>query len=373
MSISPLPANQGISERIMMGLMIGGIAYGCLLILYPFFSALLWAGILSYVTWPVYIALRTRIGRISGAIIMMILSALLIVLPLALMASTLNTSPESIQHTVVRITDVLHLPPLPHFIVQLPTIGPKLNATWSRWSQNISTIGDLLSPYVGSFTHLALSLLLQAARGLLQLVMALFIAFFFWLSGEGLGQTINAIIYRIAGTYAQRLLHVTSTTIRGTVYGVIGTAIVQGILTGFGFAIVKIPNPVFFGSIAAFLSVLPIGAPVIWIPAGIWLLLSHHITSGILLLIYGIVIISGADHFLRPMFISRGARLPYLLSVLGVLGGVVAFGGIGIFLGPVLLGVGYTLAAEFANGAPLNQHMRGGCPASSSSQDSQFS
>ncbi len=105
------------------------------------------------------------------------------------------------------------------------------------------------------------------------------------------------------------------------------------------------------GSIAGLLAVLPIGAPLVWIPASIWLLGSGHLGWGIFLAIYGVGAISGSDSLIRPWFIARGAQLPFLLTVLGVLGGALAFGLLGIFLGPVLLGIGYTLVNEWARGA----------------------
>jgi predicted PurR-regulated permease PerM len=135
------------------------------------------------------------------------------------------------------------------------------------------------------------------------------------------------------------------------VYGILGTAIVQGVLTAFGLWLSGVPRPVLLGGIAGFLSVLPIGAPVIWIPAAIWLMGSGHLGWGIFLAIYGVVAVSGADSVIRPWFIARGAQLPFLLTVLGVLGGALAFGLLGIFLGPVLLGIGYTLVNEWARAA----------------------
>lgn len=139
---------------------------------------------------------------------------------------------------------------------------------------------------------------------------------------------------------------------RGTVYGILGTAIIQGILTGVGFWLTGLSEPVMFGVLAAFLAVLPIGAPLVWVPASLWLMAEHHVGKGVLLLLYGILLISGADHIIRPLFIARGSKLPYLLTVLGVIGGVMAFGGLGIFLGPILLAVGFTLTVEFAAQQP---------------------
>jgi predicted PurR-regulated permease PerM len=179
-------------------------------------------------------------------------------------------------------------------------------------------------------------------------VLALFVAFFFYVYAEPIAARLRLILERIAGERAERLINVTGATVRGVVYGILGTAVVQGILTAFGLYISGVPRAVLLGTVAGFLSVLPIGAPVVWIPAALWLMSSEHLGWGIFLAVYGVVAVSGADSVIRPYFIARGAQLPFLLTVLGVLGGALAFGLLGIFLGPVLLGVGYTLINEWA-------------------------
>jgi len=339
---------EGMPERIMMGLLLGGVAAGCIVVLYPFFSALLWAGILTFTTWPVYKQLALRFGRYGSAVLMMLLTALLVLLPLALVTSAgVEDAPGVVRgvESVLR----LRLPAPPLWVARTPLVGHQIAQTWTKWSADLSAAGAFVQPYLGDIASRMLTLLVQIASGLLQIVLALFIAFFFWVGGDALGSHVQAILQRIAGSYADRLLWVTGSTVRGTVYGILGTAIVQGILTGIGFWLTAVPSPVLFGGIAAFFAVLPIGAPLVWIPAAIWLGVDHHLVRGVALAVYGVVLISGADHVIRPVFISRGAQLPYLLTVLGVLGGVLAFGGLGIFLGPVLLGVGYTLAVEFAS------------------------
>jgi predicted PurR-regulated permease PerM len=122
---------------------------------------------------------------------------------------------------------------------------------------------------------------------------------------------------------------------------------VQGLLTAFGLWLSGVPRPVLLAAVAGFLSVLPIGAPLVWIPSALWLLSRGHTGWGIFLVLYGVCFISGSDSVIRPYFIARGAQLPFLLTLLGVLGGALAFGLLGIFLGPVLLGVGFTLVVEF--------------------------
>jgi predicted PurR-regulated permease PerM len=334
-------------ERIMMGLLLGGVATGCVMVLWPFFSAILWAAILVFATWPVFVRLRSHVGRFPAAIMMMIVTALLVVLPIGLVASAGVEDAPGMLRAAMGLAAV-GLPEPPHWIARVPFVGRQLTETLHRWSIDLGQVGATLQPYLGTIARQVLAVLVQIASGLLQLVLALFIGFFFWISGDALGGTLTAIIRRIAGPYADRLLGVAGSTVRGTVYGILGTAIVQGILTGIGFYIAGVPSPVLFGGIAAFVAVLPIGAPLVWVPGAVWLALSHHLGWGIFLALYGVLAISGADHVIRPVFIARGAQLPYLLTALGVLGGVLTFGGLGIFLGPVLLGLGYTLAVEFA-------------------------
>jgi len=211
----------------------------------------------------------------------------------------------------------------------------------------------VLKPYFGMIAESGLKMMLNLASGILQFLLALLVAFFFYASGDLLAQHIERIVHRIAGERAPRLIAVTGATVRGTVYGILGTALVQGMLTTFGLWISGVPRPLLLGAIAGFISVLPIGAPVVWIPAALWLLGTGHTGWGIFLGAYGLLIVSGSDNVIRPYFIARGAKLPFLLTILGVLGGALAFGLLGIFLGPVLLGVGFTLVAEFAGAEPL--------------------
>ena len=334
-----------IAERLLMGLLIGGIALGCGLVLYPFFSAVLWAAILVYTTWPVFTWFRhnLRLPCSLAALLMVLLSALVIVLPLGLAipggAADVKALRVSLEAWMAAV------PPAPHWLYALPLAGGVLTDTWNAWAADLSSMTAFFTPYFGIFAERGLSLLLSVA---VQFFVALFVAFFLWFSGEAIGPRLQALVNRIAGRYGPHLLATTTRAVRGTVYGILGTAIIQGFLTAFGLSLAGVPRVVLLGTVTAFLAVLPIGAPLIWIPAGLWLLASGHTGHGVFLLVYGVVVVSGSDHIIRPYFIARGAKIPFLLTVLGVLGGVLAFGALGIFLGPVLLGVGWMLILEFA-------------------------
>nr|WP_294501917.1 AI-2E family transporter [uncultured Rhodopila sp.] len=341
-----------VAERILMGLLLGGVAVGCILVLYPFMSALLWAGILVYTTWPVFETFRERLGLhpVGAALLMVALTAVILVLPIGVAAPGSADDVTNLRHIVM---DGLRagLPNAPSWVFDIPLVGPTVGDLWDRWAADISVMLDALHPYFGIVLENGLSLLLGIANGVVMFLLALFIAFFFYVYGEPIAARLRLILHRIAGMQAERLITVTGATVRGVVYGILGTAIVQGLLTAFGLWISGVPRPVLLAGIAGFLSVLPIGAPVVWIPASLWLMSSGHMGWGIFLAIYGAGAISGSDSLIRPWFISRGAQLPFLLTILGVLGGALAFGLLGIFLGPVLLGIGFTLVNEWARGA----------------------
>ena len=334
-----------------MGLLLAGIALGCGFVLQPFFSAILWGGILVFTTWPVFEWVRSRahVGRTGAALVMVLLTTLLLVLPLAVAAPAGSDDVARIRASAERLLDS-GLPSAPEWLFPLPLLGPTLSEYWNAWAADLSVMVAFFRPYFGMIAENGLTLLLGIASGVLQFLLALFIAFFFWVYGDRIGVFLHAIMRRIAGAYAERLIVVTGQVIRGTVYGLLGTAVVQGMLTAFGLWLAGVPRPVLLGAIAGFVSVLPIGAPMIWIPSALWLASTGHLGWGIFLAIYGVSAISGADSLIRPYFIARGAQLPFLLTILGVLGGALAFGLLGVFLGPVLLGVGFTLVAEFARG-----------------------
>lgn len=338
-----------VAERVLMGLLLLGVAVGCWFVLAPFLSAILWAGILVFSTWPVFewFRLQLRMRRAWAAGMMVLLTAVLIVLPLAVAAPAGADDANQLRAAIEALLGG-GLPAAPDWLSDLPLAGPALASSWTTWSADLSGTAGLFRPYLGAIAEGGVGVLVGIASGVLQFLLALLIAYFFWLSGDVLAVHLGRIAHRIAGNQADRLISVTGATVRGTVYGILGTAVVQGLLTAFGLWLAGVPRPVLLGAIAGFLSVLPVGAPLIWIPASLWLLTTGHTGWGVFLATYGIVAISGADNLIRPYFIARGAQLPFLLTILGVLGGALAFGLLGVFLGPVLLGVGFTLVAEFA-------------------------
>lgn len=336
---------------------LAALAIGCFLVLKPFLSALLWAAILAYTTWPVCRLLRERLrfspGWAAGA--MVTVEFLLIGLPLVLAAPTGREDIDSLRGTIERLITE-GIPNFGAWASSLPLVGGYISGLIGSVELDLSGLVGLVRPYAGTLAQFALSALLSLLSGLAELLVAIFLAFFFYRDGPAIAERMEALVVRIGGADAVRLIALVANVTKGVVWGLIGTAVAQGIMTGFGLWIAGVPQPVLLGIVAGAISILPVGAPIVWVPATIWLFVQGSTGWGIFMGLYGALGISSIDNVIRPMMISRGADLPLLLTLLGALGGVFAFGFLGLFLGPVVLAVGYTLALEFATGrkASLN-------------------
>lgn len=339
--------------RVIGLLALFGLGLGCFLVLRPFISALLWAVILAYTTWPAFKLLRERTGLSPGwaALVMVLAEFLLIGLPLVFAAPTSREDVEALQRGVEGlITD--GLPGLLTFLSTLPVLGSHVAAWLSGWDTTLAGMIGAIRPYAGTLAQNALSILLAVLSGIAELMLAIVLAFFFYRDGPAIAAQAERAIEKLAGDRARRLVELTGNVTRGVVYGLLGTAVVQGAMTTFGLWIAGVPQPVLLGVVAGVISIMPVGAPLVWIPASLWLFAQGSTGWGVFLALYGAFGISSVDNIVRPWFISRGADLPLLLTLIGALGGVLAFGFLGLFLGPVVLAVAYVLLRDWASHAP---------------------
>ncbi|MDJ0391390.1 AI-2E family transporter [Roseomonas sp. E05] len=354
MSPPSSPPDRALRPARLLGLAaLAALLLGCLLVLRPFLSALLWAAILAFCTWPAFRTLRDRLGLSPtlAALAMVTLEMVLVGLPLLLAAPIRAEDVQGLRNSVEGLI-AGGLPGLGDKLARIPWIGNFLYERWLSLQLDFSPVTNLLQPYAGVIAQQALSILLAVLSGIAELVLAILLSFFFYRDGPRMAAGLEAIAGRMAGPQARRLVQLTANVTIGVVYGLLGTAVAQGVLTGLGLWISGVPQPVLLGVVAGVISILPIGAPLVWLPAGLWLLSQGSTGWGIFLLLYGAFGISSVDNFIRPWLISRGADLPLLLTILGALGGVLAFGFLGLFLGPVLLAVGFTLLRDWAEEEP---------------------
>lgn len=329
----------------------GALAAGCFFVLKPFLSSLLWAVILVFCTWPAYRLLtdRLKLGPNTAAVVMVVAEFLVIGLPLVFATPTSREDIDGIRNWIERLFTE-GLPDLSGVFHAIPFVGEYLNNWWEALAGDTSRFVSLFRPYAGTIAQVALGGLLTVLSGIAEMLIAILLAFFFYRDGEAIAKHTYALLERVAGDRARPLWDLTGNVTRGVVYGLLGTAVAQGFLTFVGLWISGVPQPVLLGVIAGVISILPVGAPLVWLPASIWLMASGSIGWGVFMLVYGAAGISSVDNFIRPWLIARGADLPLLLTILGALGGVFAFGFLGLFLGPVLLALGYSLLKDWAIG-----------------------
>jgi predicted PurR-regulated permease PerM len=327
------------------------LAAGCLAVLRPFLSALLWALILSFSSWPLHAWLvrRLRGRRTLAAFLMTLLVAAVFVLPLAAAGTGLADSVAKVGGMVAGL--LREGPPgPPAWVAELPIVGTRVTERWRELERLGAGWTAELQPYLETGLNWLLSLGVRLGEAILQVSLGVLAAFFFFRDGAEGARRLDAAVERIAGDRAQRLLAVAGGTVRSVVYGVIGTALAQATLQGLGLWLAGVPAAFFLGFLTFFLSFVPVGPPLVWLSAAVWLLYNGAIGWGLFLLGWGFFVVSGVDNVLRPYLISRGSKLPLLLMFFGVLGGLMAFGFLGVFLGPTLLAVGYVLFLEWSGG-----------------------
>jgi predicted PurR-regulated permease PerM len=336
------------SERILLLALAAALGIGCLLILLPFLPAMLWAAILVYCTWPIYDRLRRYVRPTVAAFVITVVIAGIVLVPVihvGLVAAKEARESQGWVHDAM----LNGLPPAPPFFGKIPLVGSLLTDFWNNSADDLGGDAGDLQPLLGTVAHSGLKFVLLLTHGLVGIVVALFIAFFFFLSGTQIIARIRLTLVRIMNEgRVEHLLGLVAVTVRGVVFGILGTAAMQGILYAVGFEVAGAPQALLLATFAGLVSIIPAGAVVIYVPLCLVLLAKGHGVTALLLAIYCFVVVGGADSIVRPWLIARGASLPYVVTLIGVLGGAIAFGALGIFLGPVLLTLGLAVAEEFA-------------------------
>jgi len=349
--------NEGRESRSRIDVWIGIVAafflgLACIFILLPFLSAALWAGILCFSTWPLFVRLRAMVGErrnLAAALATLVLSAIIIA-PIALLVSKLTSNiNEIIVATQKLLREGAYGPPA--WMASLPLVGERLVSYWTLLSENNSLLIAELAKWLPTARDLVLGGGKALAGGIVQIVLSLLMAFVFYRDGETAAHRISAASSRIGGAQASRMLEVAGVTMRSVVYGVLGTALLQGVLAALGFMVAAVPGAVLLGFVVFIVAVVPAGPLLVSAPAVFWLYHRGDIPWAIFVLVW-IIIVGNLDSVVRPFLIARGGgTTPLILLVLGILGGAMAFGLIGLFLGPTILAVGYQMFDEWSSTA----------------------
>ncbi len=386
---------------------LGGIALlllliGCVVVLKPFLSSLMWAVILAYSLYPLQrrFTLWFRGSRTLAACFVTLTLTLILAGPVLLIG--LRLVEDGRAFAAATKNWFLTAPQkTPAWIVELPVIGEEISAYWTgfsddrnRWIEDLekaSTAGRhsvpngklaveakddtpikgvdtdvlayakaeeakemseklvaLLGRSLGVAQKALVTAGLAVGQGVTQVILSAFLAFFFLRNETALSDRLKVGVERLAGARGKHLLKIAGDTVRGVVYGVLGTALIQSVIAVIGLTIAGVPGAVFLGVVTFFLAViLPFGPPIVWIPATLWLFAQDQPGWGVFMALWGLLGISSVDNVVRPLIISQETKMPFVLIFCGVIGGALAFGLVGLFLGPTMLAVAYRLIDEW--------------------------
>jgi predicted PurR-regulated permease PerM len=322
---------------------------GCLIVLRPFVSALLWAVVLSFTSWPVYRRLLSLLGnrRALAALVMTLGMVLILLLPFLIVGMTLGDNVKELT-AATRHWVAAGPPAPPEWLVKVPVVGAQAAEYWRSLAADTAKLWEEAQRFIEPVSIWLLKVGLALGAGVVELALSIFIAFFLFRDGVHLGQRLTGAIERIGGERGGHLLTVAGKTVRGVVYGILGTALAQAVVAGIGFVIAGVPAAALLSLLTFFSSVVPVvGTALVWLPAAIWLFHLGSTGWGIFMLVWGIGV-ANLDNIVKPWLISQGSNMPFILIFFGVLGGALAFGFIGVFLGPTLLAVGFRLVEEWS-------------------------
>ncbi|HVJ44826.1 MAG TPA: AI-2E family transporter [Luteolibacter sp.] len=401
--------------------LLGGVALlllliGCVVVLRPFLSALMWASVLTYSLYPLQRRFTVWLNgsRTLAACLVTLTLTLLLAGPVVLIGFSLAEDGKALAGATKKwfMSTPQEAPP---WVQRLPIVGDEAAGYWTefsndrkRWMEDLeraskqeasrrkpvkvvddTIVADvkdvlvdgppddtpeeaeekststklitLLGRGLGVIQKALFTMGLAVGKGVTQVVMSAFLAFFLLRDAALLSDRLKIAVGHLAGDRGKHLLKVAGDTVRGVVYGILGTAVIQAIVAGIGFWIAGVPGAILLGVLTFFVAIIPFGPPVVWIPATLWLFAQGEPGWGIYMMFWGLLGISSVDNVVRPYIISQGSKMPFLLIFCGVIGGALAFGLVGLFLGPTLLAVAYRLIDEWSTNrtmaAPQQQEL----------------
>jgi len=317
---------------------------GSLWVLLPFLAATIWATMLVVTTWPILLAVQKRLGnRRAPAVVVMTLGLLLLlVIPLWAAIDTIASHSDQMGDLAKQVADA-GLPQPPEWVAKVPVVGKKLSATMAAWADaGPGGLETKLRPYVSAGARWLVDQAGTLGGMLLQLVLIVILSAVMYGSGESAARGVRRFGRRLAGQQGEDSIILAGKAIRSVALGVGVTAVVQTVLGGIGLAVAGVPFASLLSAVMLMLCIAQMGPALVLFPAVAWMYYTGDTGWATALLVWSLLV-STLDNILRPLLIRKGADLPLLLIFAGVIGGLVGFGLIGIFVGPVVLAVTYTL------------------------------
>lgn len=325
-------------------LFICALIVASLWILQPFLPAFVWATTVVVATWPLLLRVERHCGqrRAPAVAIMTLMVALVLVAPLSLAVGTLVEHADQIVDWLRSLSTLKAAKP-PPWLGELPFVGHKAEQVWAQ----IGTFGTAelaakAAPYVGNLTQWFVKEVGSFGLLFVQFLLIIALSAILYSSGERAAAVVRRFGRRLAGESGDHAVQLAGQAVRAVALGVGITALVQSLLGGIGLAISGVPLVPVLTALMLMLCIAQLGPGFVLVPAVLWLYWNDSTVLGTFLLVWTLIVIS-LDNFLRPLLIKKGANLPLLLILAGVVGGLLAFGLVGIFVGPVVLAIAYTL------------------------------
>jgi len=304
----------------------------------------MFAAVACGATWPLYLRLRQWLrGRAwLAALSMTLLLVVLVIGPSTLLALSLADNATGL---IDAIKEALERGPImpPEWLKSVPLVGGLLDGYWHRIAESREEFVALAKSLMEPARTLLVGAAKAVGQSVLQLSLAALVSFFFYRDGEAIVRSIRQVLQRLAGEFAEELVGTIANTVNGVVIGIFGTALAQALVAVIGFLIAGVPAAFVLGTATFLFSMVPVGPPLIWGGAAFWLFQHGQVGWAVFMVAWGLFAISSIDNIVKPYLISRSSSLPILLIVFGVFGGIIAFGFIGVFIGPPVLAVGLTL------------------------------
>jgi predicted PurR-regulated permease PerM len=314
----------------------------------PFLVSIAWAAILAYVSWPLHLRVIALLRGHRGWAALAMTALLTLVLGVTLLWLGLLLRGEltgAFREVTALLQAGVHLP---EPIARIPWLGPWLQGLLAELGTDRAALGRELSELADQWGGRALRILGDVGVNGLLFGVALVTSFFLFREGDRLLGQLRRVLQGLLGERVHGYFDAVGDTTRAVVYGLLLAALAQGLMAGLGYWVAGVKAPVFWGAATAVIALIPFGAPLVWGSIGVWLLLQGQLAAGVGLLLWGALVVSWIDNLVRPLVISGVANIPFLLVLFGVLGGLAAFGLIGLFVGPVVLAVLLALWREWS-------------------------
>jgi len=330
---------------------LGLLGAWCFALLRPFIAIVVWGAILAVALWPIFLALqRLFAGRRTLAAGVLTLAGLALMLgPVALLLANLATSAEALLRALSQ--GAVEVPPPPAPVATWPWIGPPLDEVWTEASENLEAVLERFAPHLGRLANALVAIAATAGITLLQFVAAIILAGVLLPNAEAIRPGLGRFVERLTPARGKGFVDLAAATVRNIARGVVGVAVLQGLLLGVGFLAAGIPFAGLWTLLSVVLAIVQIGPAVIVLGTLVYAWTSLDVTTALLFTLW-MIPASLVDNVLRPILMAHGLPVPMVVIFAGVIGGTLVHGLVGLFVGPVVLALGWELMRAWVRAEP---------------------